>query len=61
VVPLLGGTTTVVFCGGGGLELLMHPLNSPAVINPAAIVALNRYFIICLLCFATTIRIATAY
>jgi hypothetical protein len=32
-----GGTTTVVFCGSGGLELLMQPLNMPAASSaPAA-------------------------
>jgi hypothetical protein len=35
------GTTTVVFCGGGGLELLMQPAN-----NPAARMALNKAFIL---------------
>jgi hypothetical protein len=34
-----GGTTTVVFCGGGGLELLMQPAN-----NPAATIALSNTF-----------------
>lgn len=32
VVVLPGGTTTVVFAGGAGLELLMHPANIPAAI-----------------------------
>ena len=43
------GTTTVVFCGGGGLELLMHPAS-----NPAAAMALNSAFIIdsCTACCA---------
>ncbi len=40
VVVELGGTTTVVFCGGGGLELLMQPAN-----KPAASVAVNNAFI----------------
>jgi hypothetical protein len=35
------GTTTVVFCGGGGFELLMHPAS-----NPAAAMALNNIFIV---------------
>jgi len=42
VVVLPGGTTTVVFCGAGGLELLMHPDN----ITPAAIIALSNSFIV---------------
>jgi len=33
VVPDWAGTTTVVFAGGGGLELLMQPASSDAVIN----------------------------
>jgi hypothetical protein len=41
VVVLPGGTTTVVFCGGLGLELLMQPAN-----NPAATMALNNTFIV---------------
>jgi DNA repair photolyase len=41
VVVLPGGTTTVVFWGGAGLELLMHPANIPA-----AIIALNNTFIV---------------
>jgi hypothetical protein len=36
---LPGGTTTVVFSGGGGLELLMQPAS-----NPAAIIALTNAF-----------------
>jgi hypothetical protein len=37
-----GGTTTVVFCGGGfGFELLMQPAN-----NPAATMALTNIFIL---------------
>ena len=36
-----GGTTTVVFCGGGGLELLMQPAS-----NPVATMALNNTFIV---------------
>jgi hypothetical protein len=35
------GTTTVVFCGGGGLELLMQPAKSPA-----ATMALSNTFIV---------------
>jgi len=31
VVPELGGTTTVVFAGGGGLELEMQPVSRDAV------------------------------
>jgi hypothetical protein len=42
VVVLPGGTTTVVFCGAGGLELLMHPDN----ITAAAIIALSNTFIV---------------
>jgi hypothetical protein len=34
------GTTTVVFCGGGGFELLMQPAS-----NPAATMALINTFI----------------
>jgi hypothetical protein len=41
VVVLPGGTTTVVFAGSGGLELLMHPANIPA-----AIIALSNTFIV---------------
>jgi hypothetical protein len=41
VVVLPGGTTTVVFAGGSGLELLMHPANIPA-----AIIALSNTFIV---------------
>ena len=33
VVPEFCGTTTVVFAGGGGLELLMQPASSDAVRN----------------------------
>jgi hypothetical protein len=36
VVELLGGTTTVVFAGGGGFELLIQPLSMPAAISAAA-------------------------
>jgi hypothetical protein len=35
------GTTTVVFWGGGGLELLMQPAS-----NPAATIALSSTFIV---------------
>lgn len=41
VVVLPAGTTTVVFAGSGGLELLMHPANIPA-----AIIALSNTFIV---------------
>jgi hypothetical protein len=41
VVVLPGGTTTVVFAGGDGLELLMHPANIPA-----AIIALSNTFMV---------------
>jgi hypothetical protein len=41
VVVEPGGTTTVVFAGGGGLELLMHPAKSPV-----AIMALSKAFIV---------------
>jgi hypothetical protein len=34
------GTTTVVFCGAGGLELLMQPAS-----NPATAMALSNTFI----------------
>lgn len=40
VLVLPGGTTTVVLAGGAGLELLMHPANTPA-----AIIALRKTFI----------------
>ena len=42
VVPLLGGTTTVVLCAGGlGLPLLMQPASIDA-----RIIKLDRYFIV---------------
>jgi hypothetical protein len=41
VVPLPGGTTTVVFAGGGGLELLMQPAK-----NIPATIALSNAFIV---------------
>jgi hypothetical protein len=47
VVELFGGTTTVVFAGGDGLELLMQPLTKPAVMSTAAAVtALIDTFIV---------------
>ena len=52
VVPQ-GGTTTVVFAGSGGLELLMHPANIPA-----AIIALSNTFIVNS-CASITARIVT--
>jgi hypothetical protein len=51
VVVLPGGTTTVVFCGGGfGFELLMQPAN-----KPAATMAPNNTFICSLLYFGVSI------
>jgi hypothetical protein len=41
VVVLPCGTTTVVFAGGFGLELLMQPAKKPAAIR-----ALNKAFMV---------------
>jgi len=39
VVPDCGGTTTVVlFCGAGGLLLLMHPDSAASIAGEASIV-----------------------
>jgi hypothetical protein len=39
VVPDPGGTTTVVlFCGAGGLLLLMHPDSAPSIASETSIV-----------------------
>jgi hypothetical protein len=38
VVPEFCGTTTVVFAGGGGLELLMQPASRDAVRNKLEII-----------------------
>jgi hypothetical protein len=48
-VELLGGTTTVVFAGGGGLELLMQPLNIPASSAPAPRSAHNEIRVVILI------------
>jgi hypothetical protein len=50
VVELLGGTTTVVFAGGGGFELLMQPLSIPAAVSaPAPISAHNEFLVVILI------------
>jgi hypothetical protein len=47
VVEPFAGTTTVVFAGSGGLELLMQPLNMPAASSaPAARTGVIETFII---------------
>jgi hypothetical protein len=47
VVELLGGTTTVVFAGGDGFELLMQPLSNPAAMSAAAaMTGVTKTFII---------------
>jgi hypothetical protein len=51
-VLLPGGTTTVVFWGGGGLELEMQPAS-----NPAATIALSNIFIVDSCAFVSQCRL----
>ncbi len=54
VVELFAGTTTVVFAGGDGLELLMQPLKKPAATSTAAaLTALIDTFIVLSLALAS--------
>jgi hypothetical protein len=54
---LLGGTTTVVFAGGGGLELLMQPLSIPAAMSaPAPITAYSEFLVVIFISISLPLR-----
>jgi hypothetical protein len=56
-VELFDGTTTTVFAGGGGFELLMQPLSIPAAMSaPAPITAHSEILVVITMSLSLPLR-----